>query len=119
MEEQIDVESALEDAIFELTEVEDMRDPGDMRRKVASVLDECLLPALKAVKSNEKRMKVAKERLGAELFETACAINRVATVAARNDPTVIPVLRALDCKVAKLSAPELLASIKPEVRDAE
>jgi hypothetical protein len=27
-------------------------------------------------------------------------------VAARNDPTVIPVLRALDCKVAKLTAPE-------------
>ena len=110
MAEQIDIESALEDAIFELTEVEDMRDPGDMRRKVASVLDECLLPALKAVKANEKRMKVAKERLGAELFATACAINRVATLAARQDPGVLPVLRALDCKVDKLSAPEFQRS---------
>lgn len=57
--------------------------------------------------------------LGAQLFATACAINRVATMAARQDPGVLPVLRKLDCKVAKLTAPELLASIKPEVRDAE
>ena len=29
MEKQIDIESALEDSIFELTEVEDMRDPEE------------------------------------------------------------------------------------------
>ena len=66
-------------------------------------------------KSKERRIILDAE----QIFQTACAINRVATEAARNDPGVIPVLKALDCKVAKLTAPELLASIKPEVRDAE
>lgn len=46
--------------------------------------------------------------LGDQLFQTACAINRVATETARTDPGVMPVLRKLTCKVAKLSAPELL-----------
>jgi ribosome maturation protein Sdo1 len=100
MAEQIDVESALEDAIFELTEVEDMRDQGDMRRKVADVIEECLRPALAAV-ANEKRIQAALDSLGVLL-----AINEQATDEAKRDPGVMPVLRALDCKVAKLSAPE-------------
>jgi hypothetical protein len=101
MAEQIDVESALEDAIFELTEVEDMRDQGDMRRKVADVIEECLRPALAAVRANEKRIQAALDSLGVLL-----AINEQATDEAKRDPGVMPVLRALDCKVAKLSAPE-------------
>ena len=133
--EQIDIESALEDAIFELTEVEDIRNQADMRRKVADVIEECLRPALAAAKANEKRVKALldsleaaltagtnrgatigeKQDLGAQLFDTACAINRVATAEARRDPGVIPVLRKLDCKVAQLTAPELIWSIKPEV----
>jgi hypothetical protein len=112
MAEQIDVESALEDAIFELLEIEDMRDQGDMRRKVADVIEECLRPALAAAKATPERQQAPD--IGAQLFSTACAINRVATAEARRYPGVLPVLRALDCKVAKLTAPELLASIKPE-----
>ena len=108
MVEQIDVESALEDAIFELLEIEDMRDQGDMRRKVADVIEECLRPALAAAKATPERQQAPD--IGAQLFSTACAINRVATEAARNDPGVLPVLRALDCKVDQLSAPEFQRS---------
>ena len=117
MAEQIDVESALEDAIFELLEIEDMRDQGDMRRKVADVIEECLRPALAAAKATPERQQAPD--IGAQLFSTACAINRVATEAARNDPGVLPVLQQIHRKIAQLTAPELLASIKPEVRDAE
>jgi len=53
--------------------------------------------------------------LGEQLFQTACAINRVATIAARNDPGVMPVLKALECKTAKLSAPEF----KPDTNRTE
>ena len=170
MAEQIDVESALEDAIFDLVKIEDMQDQGDMRRKVADVIEECLRPALAATKATPERQQAPD--IGAQLFSTACAIDRVATAAARNDPDVhsvlaalldlyehvgghnhwdaqgnhgatcpvcidqrkakervwplvraaqqdpgvLPVLRVPDCKVAKLSAPELLASIKPEMK---
>jgi hypothetical protein len=83
MAEKIDIESALENAIFELTKVDDMRDPGAVRRLVAQALDEFLLPALAAVKANEKRIQAASRDLGRQLFDTACAINRVATAEAR------------------------------------
>ena len=104
MSDQIDIESALEDAIFELTKIEDMRDPGDMRRKVASVLDECLLPAMAAAKANEKRVKGLIDRLEAAL--TASTIDRIATPEAKQDSGVLPVLQRLGCKVRMPNLPE-------------
>jgi hypothetical protein len=109
--EPIDVESALEDAIFELTAVEDIYDLVLMRSLVAMVIEECLRTALAAVKANEKRIQDARELLGVVL-----AIDEVATDEAKRDPGVLPVLRKLDCKVAQLTAPELLASITREMK---
>ena len=105
MSEQIDVESALEDAIFDLSALEDVYDLALMRSRVAMVIEECLRPALAAVKANEKRIQKARELLG-----TVLAIDEVVTDDAKRDPGVLPVLRKLDCKVAQLTAPELLAS---------
>jgi hypothetical protein len=81
---------------------------------VSDVIEDCLRPALASVQANEKRIQAARELLGVVL-----SIDEVATDDAKRDPGVLPVLRALDCKVAKLTAPELLAWINPEVRDAE
>lgn len=105
MAEQIDVESALADAIFDLDKIEDMWVIEDMHKLVAKVLGECLRPALAAVKANEKRIQAARELLGVVL-----AIDEQATDEAKRDPGVMPVLRALDCKVAKLTAPEFQQS---------
>ena len=87
---QIDVESALEDAIFELVEIEDMRNQADMRRKVADVIEA-------AAKANEKRVKALLDSLEAAL--TASTIDRIATSEAKQDPDVMPVLQQLGCKV--------------------
>ena len=111
---QIDVASALLDAIYELSQVEDIYDLRLMRSRVAKVLEECLKPAVAAVRANEKRIQAARELLG-----TVLTIEEVATDEAKADPGVLPVLQQIHCKVAKLTAAELLASIKPEVRDAE
>jgi hypothetical protein len=52
----------------------------------------------------------------AELREAVVlAINEQATDEARQDPGVLPVLQQIHRKIAQLTAPELLASIKPEV----
>lgn len=114
MAEQIDVESALADAIFKLRSIDDIYDRRLAWSKVSEVIEECLVPALAAVKANEKSIQVARELLGVVL-----AVDEQATDEAKRDPGVLPVLRKLDCKVAQLTAPELLASIKPEVPDAE
>jgi hypothetical protein len=56
----------------------------------------------------------------AELREAVVlAINEQATDEARQDPGVLPVLQQIHRKIAQLTAPELLAWINPEVRDAE
>jgi len=94
---QIDVESALEDAIFELVGIEYMRNQADMRRKVADVIEECLRPAMAAAKANEKRVKALLDSLEAAL--TASTIDRIATSEAKQDPDVMPVLQQLGCKV--------------------
>ena len=49
MSEPIDVGDALIDAIFHLEEIEDIYDLTLMRSRVATVRDEFLRPALKAV----------------------------------------------------------------------
>jgi hypothetical protein len=94
---QIDVESALEDAIFELVEIEDMRNQADMRRKVADVIEA-------AAKANEKRVKALLDSLEAAL--TASTIDRIATSEAKQDPDVMPVLQQLGCKVRMPNVPE-------------
>ena len=109
MEEQIDVESALLDAIFELSKVEDIYDRQLAWSTVSDVIEDCLRPALASVQANEKRIQAAREMLGVVL-----AINEQATDEARQDPGVLPVLQQIHCKVRQLTAPELLASIKPE-----
>jgi hypothetical protein len=110
MEEQIDVESALLDAIFELSKVEDIYDRQLAWSTVSDVIEDCLRPALASVQANEKRIQAAREMLGVVL-----AINEQATDEARQDPGVLPVLQQIHRKIAQLTAPELLASIKPEV----
>ena len=117
MSEQIDIESALEDAIFQVEQLEDIYDLNIIRSRAAQVLEECLRPARAAAKANEKRVKALLDSLEAAL--TASTIDRIATPEAKQDPGVMPVLRKLDCKVAQLTAPELLASIHEESADAE
>ena len=93
----IDVISALRDSIYSLEKIEDMRGISDMHNLVSRVKNECLIPALAVVEAEETRIC---------LGDTLAAINMEATEAARNDPGVLPVLRALDCKVAKLTVGE-------------
>ena len=104
MAEQIDIESALEDAIFELNTIEDVYDIKLARSRAKEVLDEMLRPALAAVQANEKRIKALLNSLEAAL--TASTIDRIATPEAKQDPGVMPVLQQLGCKVRMPNVPE-------------
>ena len=108
MAEQIDIESALEDAIFELNTIEDVYDIELARSRVTEVLDEMLRPALAAVQANEKRIKALLNSLEAAL--TASTIDRIATPEAKQDPGVMPVLQKIEAKVRMPNVPEFGAA---------
>ena len=55
----INPESAIEDAIFRLNEVEDMRDNRDIRELVVELLKECLRPALAVLRQPRRSVRVA------------------------------------------------------------
>ena len=118
MIEQIDIESALEDAIFQVEQLEYIYDLNIIRSRAAQVLEECLRPALAAVQANEKRIKALLNSLEAAL--TASTIDRIATPEAKQDPGVMPVLQQLGCKVRMPNVPEFGAadSVEREALEA-